>query len=175
MVHEHADYLPISSAFTHFQPIPYGIQWSRISTNQGTQMKVAAIAPRIISFHVDRAQRTFAGSAARTMPTRNAEESIESGRVHLTPREREVLALLCEGLPNKSIGRQLNISAGTVKIHVGKILSGLGASSRLQAVIIAHRQGLLEESDDSRNDQDGYDAVRGKRLQRDQLHSVRAA
>jgi hypothetical protein len=36
-----------------------------------------------------------------------------------------------------------------VKIHVGKILSGLGASSRLQAVVIAQREGLLAQSDAS--------------------------
>jgi DNA-binding NarL/FixJ family response regulator len=137
-------------------------------------MKVAAIAPRIISFHVDPVQRTFAGSAARTMPSRNAEESFDSGRIHLTPREREVLSLLCEGLPNKSIGRRLNISAGTVKIHVGKILSGLGVASRLQAVVIAHRQGLIDESDVSRDD-DSYDAMPDKHLQRRELHPLRAA
>jgi DNA-binding CsgD family transcriptional regulator len=133
-------------------------------------MKVAAIAPRIISFQVEPVQRTFAGSCVRA-PVK-PDESTDSGRVHLTPREREVLSLLCEGLPNKSIGRRLNISAGTVKIHVGKILSGLGAASRLQAVVIAHRQGLVEESDVSRDD-DGYDAMPDKHLQRRELHPLR--
>jgi len=137
-------------------------------------MKVAAIAPRIISFHVDPVQRTFAGSSARVTSTRTDDESREPGRVHLTPREREVLSLLCEGLPNKSIGRRLNISAGTVKIHVGKILSGLGASSRLQAVVIAQRQRVLDESDVSTDDQ-RFDATSDKHLQRPQLHSIRAA
>jgi DNA-binding CsgD family transcriptional regulator len=66
------------------------------------------------------------------------------GRIHLTPREREVLALLAEGLSNKLICRQLNISTGTVKIHVARVLAELRASTRLQAVIIAHRLGLLE-------------------------------
>jgi DNA-binding NarL/FixJ family response regulator len=105
--------------------------------------------------------------------TRIDVESPEPGRVHLTPREREVLSLLCEGLPNKSIGRRLSISAGTVKIHVGKILSGLGVSSRLQAVVIANRHGLLEESDVSKHDQ-GYAATPDNHLQRPHLHSVRA-
>jgi DNA-binding NarL/FixJ family response regulator len=137
-------------------------------------MKVAAIAPRIISFHVDQVQRTFVGSSARVTSTRTDDQSREAGTVHLTPREREVLSLLCEGLPNKSIGRRLNISAGTVKIHVGKILSSLGASSRLQAVVIAQRQRVLDESDASK-DEEGYDAMSDKQLQRHQLHSVRAA
>jgi DNA-binding CsgD family transcriptional regulator len=135
-------------------------------------MKVAAIAPRIISFHVEPVQRTFAGSCVRA-PVGKPDESTDSGRIHLTPREREVLSLLCEGLPNKLIGRRLNISAGTVKIHVGKILSGLGAASRLQAVVIAHRQGLIEESDVSRDD-GAYDTMPDKHLQRRELHSLRA-
>jgi DNA-binding CsgD family transcriptional regulator len=65
-------------------------------------------------------------------------------RIHLTPREREVLALLAEGLSNKLICRRLGISTGTVKIHVARVLGELRASTRLQAVIIAHRLGLLE-------------------------------
>jgi DNA-binding CsgD family transcriptional regulator len=64
-------------------------------------------------------------------------------RQMLTPRELEVLALLCEGLPNKLIERRLGIGAGTVKCHVANILSKLGVASRLQAVIEAHRRGLL--------------------------------
>ena len=60
----------------------------------------------------------------------------------LTPRQLEVLALLCEGLPNKLIGRRLNIGNATVKIHVARILRALNVSSRLQAVIAARRLGL---------------------------------
>ena len=49
--------------------------------------------------------------------------------VHLTPRELEVLSLLCEGLPNKLIARQLGISGGTVKSHVARILAELGVNA----------------------------------------------
>ena len=66
-------------------------------------------------------------------------------RQMLTPRELEVLALLCEGLPNKLIERRLGIGAGTVKCHVANILSKLGVASRLQAVIEAHRRGLITD------------------------------
>jgi DNA-binding CsgD family transcriptional regulator len=62
---------------------------------------------------------------------------------HLTPRQLEVLTLLCEGLPNKLICRQLNIATGTVKVHIGVILRELGVTSRLQAVVAARRCGLL--------------------------------
>jgi DNA-binding NarL/FixJ family response regulator len=66
--------------------------------------------------------------------------------VRLTPRELEVLALLCEGLPNKLIGRRLDISSATVKCHISRILSELGVTSRLQAVVAAARRGLVRES-----------------------------
>jgi DNA-binding CsgD family transcriptional regulator len=66
--------------------------------------------------------------------------------LHLTPRELEVLALLCEGLPNKLISRRLNISAATVKCHISRILDELGVSSRLQAVVVAARFGLIEDA-----------------------------
>ena len=66
--------------------------------------------------------------------------------VHLTRRQLEVLSLLCEGLPNKVICRQLNISTGTVKVHISFILKQLGVSSRLQAVVAALRRGLLGEA-----------------------------
>ena len=65
-------------------------------------------------------------------------------RLRLTPRELDVLRLLCEGLPNKLIERRLGIGAGTVKCHVASILSKLGVASRLQAVVAAHRLGLIE-------------------------------
>ena len=69
-----------------------------------------------------------------------------AGALHLTPRQREVLVLLSEGLPNKLICRQLNISAGTVKVHISCILRELGVTSRLQAVVWARRHGLLPEA-----------------------------
>ena len=67
----------------------------------------------------------------------------------LTPRQLEVLALLCEGLPNKLIGRRLNIACGTVKIHVMQILRALNVSSRLQAVIAVRGLGLALKSGDA--------------------------
>jgi DNA-binding NarL/FixJ family response regulator len=73
-------------------------------------------------------------------------------RLRLTPREMEVLRLLCEGLPNKLIERRLQIGAGTVKCHVASILSKLGVASRLQAVVAAHRLGLLGQVDDAQDE-----------------------
>jgi len=63
--------------------------------------------------------------------------------VLLTPRERDVLALLAQGHTNRQIGSTLFISEKTASVHVSNILGKLGASSRAEAVAIAHRRGLL--------------------------------
>ena len=81
---------------------------------------------------------------SRLAPTlRGLETARYPGRIHLTPREREVLLLLAEGLPNKLICRRLGIAHSTVKIHVARILGELNVSTRLQAVLAAQRLGLL--------------------------------
>lgn len=61
----------------------------------------------------------------------------------LTARERDVLALLGEGLSNAQIARRLDLVEGTVKGHVSAILSRLGAENRVQAAIVAHEAGLI--------------------------------
>lgn len=61
----------------------------------------------------------------------------------LTPREREVLQLLAEGLPNKLIAQRLHVSDHTVKFHVSSIMLKLNAASRTEAVTVAARRGLL--------------------------------
>lgn len=60
----------------------------------------------------------------------------------LTPRQREVLALLVDGHPNKTICRQLGLSASTVKTHLEAIFRQLGVHSRTQAVLVAARLQL---------------------------------
>jgi DNA-binding NarL/FixJ family response regulator len=61
----------------------------------------------------------------------------------LTVRERDVLELLAEGLPNKAIAARLGISDQTVKFHIASLLSKLGASNRTEAVRRALRRGLV--------------------------------
>jgi DNA-binding NarL/FixJ family response regulator len=60
----------------------------------------------------------------------------------LSPREREVLGLLLEGLPNKLIARRLEISEKTVKSHLTSVFRQIGVTDRVQAVLWAERQGL---------------------------------
>jgi DNA-binding NarL/FixJ family response regulator len=71
--------------------------------------------------------------------TDGAEADIEP----LTPREREVLQLLAEGLPNKTIAARLTITDHTVKFHVNAIMGKLGVQSRTEAVVRATRLGLI--------------------------------
>ncbi len=61
----------------------------------------------------------------------------------LTPREREVLGLVAEGLPNKTIAIRLGISDQTVKFHVAAIAGKLGAVNRTDAVRRAIRRGIV--------------------------------
>ena len=61
----------------------------------------------------------------------------------LTPREREVLALLVEGLTNPEIAERLSISRATATAHVSHILSKLGGSNRAEAIVLAVRSKLV--------------------------------
>lgn len=61
----------------------------------------------------------------------------------LTSRERQVLDLVANGYPNKTIAHELGISEHTAKFHVGSVLAKLGAASRTEAVTIATRRGIL--------------------------------
>jgi DNA-binding NarL/FixJ family response regulator len=65
----------------------------------------------------------------------------ESPDAMLTPREREVLRLLTQGLTNSEIGKQLFISMHTVRGHIRSILRKLGVSSRQEAADWARRAG----------------------------------
>ncbi len=67
-----------------------------------------------------------------------------AGLADFTARERDVLKLLAEGLPNKEIAQRLFIAEKTVKTHVSNILQKIGVSDRTQAALYAVRRGLVE-------------------------------
>ena len=60
----------------------------------------------------------------------------------LTPRERQVLALVAAGATNREIGRQLYMAEKTASVHVSRILVKLDVRSRTEAAGVAHRLGL---------------------------------
>lgn len=77
---------------------------------------------------------TVTGAAAAAQP-----------EAALTPREREVLALVAEGRTNRQIGERLFISQKTASVHVSRLLAKLGAATRGEAAAIARRTGVLDE------------------------------
>lgn len=77
------------------------------------------------------------------LPVSPVAPTLDPPTTPLTPREQEVLDLLAEGLPNKTIARRLTISEYTVKFHVNAILTKLNAASRTEAVVRATRLGLI--------------------------------
>ncbi|MDZ4864824.1 MAG: response regulator transcription factor [Gemmatimonadota bacterium] len=83
---------------------------------------------------------------ARPVP-RGSESRSRSGAAvptdDLTPREREILRLLAEGLANREIAALLGLSDHTVKFHLRAVFTKLGAHSRTEAVSMAVRRGLL--------------------------------
>ena len=77
--------------------------------------------------------------AARSLlEAKNAPDPLEG----ISPREREVLVLLVEGMPNKLIARRLGISEKTVKSHLTNIFRRIGVTDRVQAILWIERQGL---------------------------------
>jgi DNA-binding NarL/FixJ family response regulator len=80
--------------------------------------------------------RAAAALLPQNRPTTNA--TLDA----LTPRERDVLALVATGLPNKAIARRLAISEKTVKAHLTRIFSVVGVSDRTSAALWAQRHGL---------------------------------
>ena len=111
-------------------PSMLGLDFSRDLSTGDTVPGVMRPAPGEPAF-VNTADAPL-GAAARPEPHQKVPTMAEIG---LTPRQAEVLSLLLQGLPNKLIARQLNLSVETVKDHVAAVLRALGVSSRTQAVL----------------------------------------
>jgi len=65
------------------------------------------------------------------------------GIAELTERELDVIRLMSRGMSNSEVARDLYLGEATVKTHVGRILSKLGARDRVQAVVAAYESGLV--------------------------------
>lgn len=102
---------------------------------QQTMAGVSVVSPEMTSKLVSAFQ---AGQGTASPPP-----AVDTDPIHsLSPREREILALIAKGASNKEVARDLNIAEATVKIHVQHILRKLNLSSRVQAAVyMAGRSG----------------------------------
>jgi PAS domain S-box-containing protein len=75
--------------------------------------------------------------------THRASEAAPNAHPHLTPRQNEVLHLLARGRSTAQIAEELHLSTDTVRNHVRRMLRALGAHSRIEALAVAHREGIL--------------------------------
>jgi DNA-binding NarL/FixJ family response regulator len=92
---------------------------------------------------IDLLNRVLLGEYATTKPQPyDGDEALITPQ-HLTARQCEVLDLLCQGMSNKLIARQLALSENTVRGHVQAILGFLHVSSRSEAVFAARQRGLI--------------------------------
>jgi DNA-binding NarL/FixJ family response regulator len=109
-------------------PQMLGLEFGRPVTGHGDTV------PGVMRTHTGAADTAPSplGAAARAEPRQQVPSLKDVG---LTPRQAEVLGLLLQGLPNKLIARQLNLSVETVKDHVAAVLRALNVSSRTQAVL----------------------------------------
>jgi two-component system nitrate/nitrite response regulator NarL len=97
---------------------------------QRTMAGESVVSPEMTSKLVNAFQ---AGQGTSTPPPLPA---VDTDPIHsLSPREREILALIAKGASNKEVARDLNIAEATVKIHVQHILRKLNLSSRVQAAV----------------------------------------
>ena len=77
----------------------------------------------------------------------SASVDAKASSYNVTPRQREVLNCMAEGLQNKQIAYKLGLSEGTVKIHITQLMRTLGVSNRTAAVRKAAESGLLKVSE----------------------------
>jgi len=116
----------------------------RLALDRGAAAFVSKAEPadRILAV-IDQLRRGLsiasASASAGSVPPREGDAS----RQLLTPRQSEVLDLMCQGLSNKVIGRRLNLSENTVRGHVQAVLAALQVSSRSEAGFAARRRGLV--------------------------------
>ncbi|SDS59563.1 response regulator [Microlunatus soli] len=104
----------------------------------------ACVSPRITRRMLDLFGSQFPGAAEAVRAERVRQLEDLGELEQLTGRERDVLLAVARGLSNQEIADELQISESTIKTHVGRILLKLGFRDRVQAVVWAHQNRLLD-------------------------------
>ena len=93
--------------------------------------------------HLDPAVAGIVARRMRNGPERGPADPRAAALAALTPRERDVLAAVADGLSNRAIGERLGITERTARTHVSNLLAKLGLSSRTQAALLAVQRGPI--------------------------------
>jgi DNA-binding NarL/FixJ family response regulator len=133
-----------------YEALARGVRGVVLSLASSAELALAlrATAAGLLVFSAE-ASDLLAHSLAASVRTRAAaaaspHSDLSEGIIEsLTVREHEVLEMMMEGLSNKEIAMQLNVSTHTVKFHISSILAKLGAASRTEAITVGLRRGLI--------------------------------
>ena len=111
----------------------------------GSDDEASVLPPGLTPAQLDAGLRAVAAGLRVSLPEAAVPGFGEAAppRPSLTPRELEILRALGEGMTNKTVARQLGISAHTVKFHLEAVFAKLGVASRAEAVAKGLRRGLL--------------------------------
>ena len=110
-------------------------------TELAEAIRTVASGEAVVSLRITRRMlEMFAGNLPNAL---SAPDSEDPRLASLTPREREILTLMAQGMSNQEIADDLVVSATTVKTHVGNVLAKLDVRDRVQAVVVAYETGLM--------------------------------
>jgi DNA-binding NarL/FixJ family response regulator len=127
-----------ASASTQLRALPLA-GWSILpldSSPAELQAALTAVAHGLVALPLPLLEQLLGRRGPLAVPTQDQPAP-------LTAREREVLQLVSQGLSNKLIARELQVSEHTIKFHVSSIFAKLGAASRTDAISRGARQGLI--------------------------------
>ncbi len=125
------------------------VAWAPLVFDRGRELWGAVIALVAVGVGLKLADRARS-PAQPTAPARppataaSADPALDS----LSPREREILGLLAQGLSNKELARALSVSENTIKTHLANLYAKLGVGRRTQALAVAQRLGAAAAAGD---------------------------
>lgn len=121
---------------------PSDVRRALDSGAHGYITKASSSAAMLEAIRLVLSGETFVSPGLEVPDNLSAGSDVDTVRASLTPRQRDVLAMLRQGKSNKEIARDLDLAEITVKLHVTAILRALGVENRTQAAIMAAKIGL---------------------------------